>query len=130
MWRIVKIAVLPGYRLEVEFADGVAGIAQPRQPIRSTGVERFGIATHDFYEQQLAQAAEHALPADSRFPRLGERELHVSRERAAGRVLDVDRVRQRHQQRVVGTCVATEVAADDVRRLGARSSERRSSACL
>jgi hypothetical protein len=26
MWRIVKVGVLPGYRIEVEFADGVHGI--------------------------------------------------------------------------------------------------------
>ena len=26
MWRIVKVEVLPGYRLKVEFADGIAGI--------------------------------------------------------------------------------------------------------
>lgn len=26
MWRIVKLKALPGYRLEVEFADGVRGV--------------------------------------------------------------------------------------------------------
>jgi len=26
LWRVVKIRALPGYRLEVEFADGVHGI--------------------------------------------------------------------------------------------------------
>jgi hypothetical protein len=26
MWRVIKVSVLPGYRLEVEFADGVHGV--------------------------------------------------------------------------------------------------------
>ena len=57
--------------------DADARIAQTRQPIRASGVERFGVAAHDLDEQQLAQAAEHALAADSRSLRLCERELHV-----------------------------------------------------
>ena len=33
MWRIVKVKVLPGYRLDVEFADGVSGVVDLSQDL-------------------------------------------------------------------------------------------------
>jgi hypothetical protein len=79
MWRVIKVRALPGYRLEIEFEDGVAGVLdyghilsgpvfQPlRDPERfaEVGIDEFGavcwpngadLAPDTMYERLKAQS--------------------------------------------------------------------------
>ena len=51
-------------------------IAQPGEPVGAIGRQRLEVAADDVHEHQLAQAAEHALAAESRLLRFGQGKLH------------------------------------------------------
>jgi hypothetical protein len=103
---------VPGPRATSRAAD--IGIAQSRQPGGLTLGQRFQVTAHHVDEHQLADAAQHAFAAHAALG-LGQRRAKVCAQCAARVIADADHARQGRQQRVVGTRIATQEAAHEVR---------------
>src|SRR5690349_16180289 len=86
------------------------GIAQSGEPIEAIGWQRLQIATNHVHEHELAQAPEDTLTADTWTFRLRQGDLHVRPKRAIHLITYLENVRQRAQQRVIGSCIAAEEA--------------------
>src|SRR5256885_2209959 len=103
---LLERAAEPGFRL---VADPVG---DHRDAVRALGRQSFQVAADDVDEHQFAQGTEHTLSADAWLLRLGQSELDVCRERTARVIADADDSRQRGEQGVVRSRIATQEPAD------------------